>query len=143
MKDTHQWIPMGGLLFTIVAAGCMAVQLSAQTPAPTGDFTNATTVQVRNAQGQIVLEGQFAAPVADDGEIERKAKLVATGIDADATGEAEVEFAEVAPVEQELEFSVKNLEPGATFTFVIDGVDIAAATANRRGRAEIELDVMR
>jgi hypothetical protein len=27
------------------------------------------------------------------------------------------------------------------FTFVIDGIDVASATSNQRGRAEVELDV--
>ena len=140
--DTRQWLPVGGLLGTVVAAGYMVVQLNAQTPStPTGDFTNATVAQVRDAQGQVVLEGQFEAAVEDDGDLERRATLSPTGVDADATGEAEVEFTTTVPTKQELEFSVKNLEPGARFTFVIDGKTIATATANRRGRAEVELDV--
>ena len=71
----------------------MVVQLNGQAPAPTGDFTNAATAQVRDAQGQIVLQGQFVAPVEEDGDLERRAMLAATGVDADAAGEAEVEFA--------------------------------------------------
>jgi hypothetical protein len=129
------------LLLTLVASGYMAAQLHAQTPALTGDFTQAVTAQVRDAQGLIVLEGQFAAPVEDDGDLERKAKLAPAGADADATGEAEIEFAKTAPAGQELEFSIKNVEPGARFTFVIDGTVIGTATANRKGKAEVEVKV--
>jgi hypothetical protein len=139
--NTRQWIPVGGLLVTIAVAVYMVVQLNGQTPAPAGDFTNAATAQVRDSQGQVVLQGQFMPPVEEDGGLERRATLAATGGDADAAGEAEVEFAKTAPTEQEVEFSVTNLAPGATFTFVIDGIDIAAATTDRRGRAEVELDV--
>ena len=139
--NTRQWIPVGGLLVTIAVAVYMVVQLNGQAPAPAGDFTNAATAQVRDSQGQVVLQGQFMPPVEEDGGVERRATLAPTGVDADAAGEAEVEFAKTAPTEQEVEFSVTNLAPGATFTFVIDGIDIAAATTDRRGRAEVELDV--
>jgi hypothetical protein len=89
----------------------------------------------------VVLHGQFVLADEEDDDIERKATLQPTGVDADAAGEAEVEFANPAPTEQEIEFSVRNLQAGVAFTFVIDGVDIATATADRRGRAEVEVDV--
>jgi hypothetical protein len=38
------------------------------------------------------LQGQFMAPVEEDNGLERRATLAATGIDADAAGEAEVEL---------------------------------------------------
>jgi hypothetical protein len=119
----------------------MVVQLNGQAAPPTGDFRNAQTAQVRDAQGQIVLQGPFAAPVEEDGGLERLATLSPTGVDADAAGEAEVEFAKDAATEQEIEFSVENLQPDATFTFVVDGTDITSAKTDRRGRAEVELNV--
>ena len=139
--DTRQIIPFGGLLATIAAAAYMVVQLSGQTPLATGDFTNAVNALVRDAQGQIVLQGQFMATVEDDGSLERRAMLEATAVDADARGEAEVEFAKTSASEQEVEFSVANLAPGAALTFVIDGTDVATATTDRRGRAEVEVTV--
>ena len=141
MNDTRQWIPLGGLVATIAAAGYAVVQLHGQAQAPTGDFTNAATAQVRDAQGQVVLQGQFMAPVEEDGDLERRATLAPTGVDADASGEAEVEFAKAAATQQEVEFAVENLQPQATFTFVIDGTDVATAMTDRQGRAEVELDV--
>jgi hypothetical protein len=140
MKERRQLIPLGGLLITVATAGYIVAQLHGQTP-PTGDFTNAATAQVRDAQGQIVLQGQFMAPVEEDGDLERRATLAPTGVDNDAAGEAEIEFAKTAPTEQEVEFSVEKVQAGATFTFVIDGTDIATVTANRNGRAEVELKV--
>jgi hypothetical protein len=139
--DTRQWIPLGGLLATVAITGYMVVQLNAQAPAPSANFTNAAMAQVRDAQGQVVLQGQFMPPADDDSDVELKATLAPTAVDADAAGEAEVEFAKATPTTQEVEFSVKNLQPGATFTFVIDNTDVATATADRRGRAEVELDV--
>jgi hypothetical protein len=141
MLRSRQWIPVGGLLATIAMACYAVVQLHGQTPAPTADFTNAMTVEVRDAQGQVVLQGQFMAPVEDDDDLERHATLAATGAETDATGEAELEFARTDPTSQEVEFAVRNLPPRATFTFAIDGMDVASATTNQRGRAEVELEV--
>jgi hypothetical protein len=141
MENTRQWIPVGGLLATIIAAMYMVVQLNGQSPTPTGDFTNAATVQVRDGQGQVVLQGQFMPPVEEDGGLERRATLTGTGIDADATGDAEVEFAKTTPTDQEVEFTVENLQANASFTFVIDGTDITTAMTDRQGRADVELEV--
>jgi hypothetical protein len=137
----RQAIPIAGLFGTMALAAYMVVQLSGQARARIGDFTNAATAEVRDAQGQVVLRGPFVLADEEDDDIERKTALEPTGVDADAAGEAEVEFSKEAPAEQDVEFSVRNLQAGAVFTFVIDGVDLATATADRRGRAEVELDV--
>jgi hypothetical protein len=140
VKDKRQWLLLGGLLSTIAVVGYMVVQLSAQSGV-TGDFTNAMVAEVRDAQGQVVLRGQFAAVDEDDDDTERKAALAPAGSDTDASGDAEVEFAKNAPAEQEVEFSIRNVQPGVMFTFVIDGNTVATATSNSRGRAEVELKV--
>ena len=141
MNDKRHVIRAAGLLATCVAAVYMLVQLTAQTTAPTRDFTNAALAEVRDAQGQVILSGQFQLVEEDDDDVERKAVLAPTGIDADAAGDAEVEFSKAARAEQEVEFSVRNVPAGAVLTFVIDGVDVATGTADRRGRVEVELDV--
>ena len=141
MKDKRQMIPAVGLLATAVAAVYMVVRLNGQTTVPNADFTNAAFAEVRDAQGQVVLRGQFQVADEDDDDVERKAVLASTGVDADATGEAEVEFSKDAPATQEVEFSIRNVSPNTAFTFVIDGTAVATATADGRGRAEVELDV--
>ena len=140
MKDKRQMIPAVGLLATSVAAVYMVVQLSGQT-APTGDYSSAAVAEVRDAQGQTVLRGEFQVSDEDDDDVERKAVLGPVGVDADAAGEAEVEFSKDAPVNQEVEFSIRNVSPNAAFTLVIDGTAVATATADGRGRAEAEVDV--
>jgi hypothetical protein len=139
--DKRHVIRVGGLVAMIAVAGNMSVPLGGQATPTTGDFTNAVTAEVRDAQGQVVLRGQFVLADEDDDDIERQATLEPTGVDDDAAGDVEVEYSKASPAEQEIEFSVRNLQPGATFTFVIDGTDLATATANGRGRAEVELDV--
>ena len=141
MKNKRQIISVAGLLSTMAAAVYMVVQLNAQTSAPAGDFTNAAIAEVRDAQGQVLLRGSFQQADEEDDDIERKAVLAVAGADADARGEAEVEFSKNAPAKQEVEFSVRNVAPGTVLTFAIDGVDVATATADGKGQAEVELDV--
>ena len=121
----------------------VVVPLGAQAPpSAAADFTNAVLAEVRNAQGQVVLTGKFVVNEEDDDDIERKAPLAATTVDADATGEAEVEFSGSGNERrQEVEFSAKNLQPGGVYTFVIDGKVVATVTADSRGRAAHERDV--
>jgi hypothetical protein len=141
MSDKRQLIPITGLLVTMAIATYLVVQIAGQgTAAVMGNFTNAAVAEVRDGQGQVVLQGQFIPSDEDDDDSERKATLKST-VGTDATGEAEVEFAKSAPSTQEIEFSVRGLQPGAMFTFVIDGHEVATATADQRGRAEVELDV--
>jgi hypothetical protein len=141
MSRTRQIVPVAGLLATIGIAGYMVVRLDGQAAVTTGDFSSAVSAEVRDAQGQPLLRGLFVLAEEDDDDIERKATLEPAGADADAAGDAEVEFSRGTPADQEIEFSVRNVEPGAALTFVIDGTQVAAATADQRGRAEVELDV--
>jgi hypothetical protein len=140
MTDKRQLIPLAGLIATIALAIYMVAQLEAQTPALAGNFSNAAIAEVRDAQGQVILRGQFAAVEEDDDDVERKATLTPSGGDSDAAGEAEVETSRVTPAQQEIEFAIRNVEPGAVYTFAIDGQDVGTATADRRGRAELEIE---
>jgi hypothetical protein len=141
MSDKRQMVPIAGLVATIAVAVYMVVQLHAQDTAPAGNFTNAASAEVRDAQGQVLLHGQFVAADEDDDDVERKAVLKPTGIVSNAAGEAEVEFDKTAPAKQEIEFSVTGLQAGAVVTFVIDGQEVGSATADKRGKADVELDV--
>ena len=142
MSNTRQIIPIAGLAGTLALAVYMVMRLHAQTTVPAADFTNAAIAEVEDSQGQIVLRGQFAvADEQDDDDVERKAALQPAGTETDAAGEAEVEFAKSAPAQQEVEFSVRNLAAGTSVTFLIDGQVIGQALVDRRGRAELEVDV--
>jgi hypothetical protein len=122
---------------------CAFALVSGQAAPVTGDFTNATTAEVRDDQGRVVLSGRFMLADESDDEIERRAALEPTGIHTDAVGEAEVEYSKDPAEAQELEFSVRNLPPGTVVTFVIDGTDVASAMTDGRGRAEAEVNVNR
>ena len=142
MSDKRQLIPIGGLIATIALAIYMVSTLDAQAPALTGNFSNAAIAEVSDNTGQVILRGQFAVVEEDDDDVERKATLAPTGSDTDAAGEAEVETSKDGSSQQEIEFSIRNVEPGMTYTFAIDGQDIGAATADQRGRAELDVESM-
>lgn len=139
MTDKRQLIPIAGLIAIVAVAMYMVAQLDAQTPVK-GNFSNAVIAEVRDSQAQVILRGGFEAVEEDDDDIERKATLVPSGSDTDAAGEAEVETTNDTPAQQEIEFSIRNVEPGAVYTFVIDGQDVGTATADQRGRAELEVE---
>ena len=141
MRDRRQIIPAAGLLAVGAIAIYTVAQLNGQAATPSADFSNAAIAEVRDAQGQVVLRGPFQPVEEEDDDVERKATLEPTAVDADAAGDAEVEFEKNAPAQQEVEFSVRNLTPGATFTFLIDGTEVGTAKADAKGHAELELDV--
>lgn len=132
-----------GLVVTILAAATTVAQLRGEPAAQiSGDFRNAAVAEVHDAQGLVLLRGDFAVVDADDaGEVERHAALTAVAQDVTATGEAEVEYQSDTPAEQEVELKVSGLRAGTAITFVIDGQRVGAATADRRGGVEIELAV--
>jgi hypothetical protein len=142
MTDKRQIIPVAGLIATMAGAAYMVVQLHGQARV-SGDFSNAVVAEVQDAQGQSVLRGQFVLEQDTDDDVERKAQLATTGLDADARGEAEVEIAKDDALQQEIEFSVANLTPLTQLTFLIDGQAIGQATVDRRGRAELEIEADR
>ena len=58
MSDKREMIPIGGLLATIAAADLHGGSARrAQGRRNQGNFTNAAKAEVRDAQGQVVLQG--------------------------------------------------------------------------------------
>jgi hypothetical protein len=138
MTAREQMVPATALAIMAIAS-CSVFRSEPDIVHPESiDFTSAAAAEVRNAQGQVVLSGRFVE-TSDDNESERSATLSPTGIDADASGEAEVEVSGTGnDRRQEVEFSVVNVEPRSVVTFVIDGKTFVTATADDRGRASAE-----
>ena len=138
INEARQIFVVSFLFLTIGFSAYMVAQLHAQ-DLPSADFRNASIAEVKNAQHEVVLRGQFEVVEADEGETERQAILGDT-TGARKVGEAEVEFP-TAGYPQEIDFAIENVEPGATFTFVIDGQDVGTARADRSGKAEFEREI--
>jgi len=138
-------IPASLLTLAALASACMnsgrGTQSSA-TAGPPADFGNAMVAEVKDAQGQVVLRGNFALNEETDDDVERKATLAPTTAGAQSAGEAEIEVSrDGTPRSQEVEFSATGLQAGAAYTFVIDGKVFATVAADSRGRASLERDV--
>jgi hypothetical protein len=108
-------------------------------PAALGDLSRARTVEVKDAEGRVVLEGTFGAEEADeDGGRERKAVLGAKG--GPGQGEAEIEVVSGGSAPRvELEIEVEALAAGRPFTVYVDGQEAATLTTDSGGDAEVEL----
>ena len=137
----HTFLAMATV--SVAAWFALAGPVAAQaTPVTSADFNAAAGAEVRNAQGQVVLQGRFVVNDEDDDDVERKATLAPTSVDADAAGEAEVEIDKTgSPRRQEVEFELTNLQAGAAYSLLIDGKLVATVNADNRGRASVERDV--
>lgn len=143
MKNLRK-VALGAGAAAVTVATALVAGLGAQAApqAEAADFTNAAVAEVRDANGQALLTGKFVVSEEEDDDIERKAALAPTGVDADAKGQAEVEVdREGNPRRQEVEFSVANVAPGSVLTLLIDGKVFATVTADAKGRASVERDV--
>jgi hypothetical protein len=135
-------IAAAGLAATAAVAVAMVINLSGnQTANISGDFRNATTAEIRDAQGKVLLRGNFASVGKDADNVERLATLTATPEGGQASGDAELEYDKAKPNMQEIEFEVAGVPPRAILTLVLDGRDVISATADDKGRAEAEFDV--
>ena len=143
MSIKQRWLSISVVGVLLVAGLYMTVRVGGQEAAPiNGDFSNAATAEVRDSQGQVLLRGTFGPAAKDGDDLERKASLSAAGSDPDAQGEAEIEYTAGGQDRQELEFSIRNVQPGATYTLLIDGQTTIPATANASGEAEAEVEVV-
>jgi len=136
------------LVAFLTVGGVMSIWLvdtvdaqSAALPAGTGDLSNASTVEVKDANGTVVLSGHLVDVPEDDDDLERKAELKGSGGSATATGQAEVEVSKTNNrIDQEVEVSASNLAPGATYAVFIDGKELGTFQTNKNGRGELELN---
>jgi hypothetical protein len=143
---TKMILPILGLVLTIGYAGIRVARSDAEEvkhalPAALGSLAEVKRVEVKDADGQVVLSGDFGGSKVGGKEIERKAALAGTSLAPEARGKAEIEFsAEGSGAdERELEMKVERLAAGATFRLFVDGQEVASFVTNHRGEAEVEL----
>lgn len=110
-------------------------------PSFVGDLAAARSVEIKDAAGQIVLSGNFAAESERNGEIEGKAPLTGAATNPAAHGEAEFEVSTKSGggKAKELEFSLRGLAPATAYGIFLDGQQVATFSTDRRGAAQLEL----
>lgn len=113
---------------------------AAQPPLSLDNITSADIVEIRDAQGNAVLTGEFRTRVDALGNTEKDAAL-RNRDGSTVIGEVELEI----PVEgrenrrPELEVDIISLEPNQTYTVAIDDRPVATFTADDRGSIDVEL----
>jgi hypothetical protein len=124
-------------------------------PASVADLHNAKLIEVKDAAGNLVLSGTFAAASDDDedGDIddvdkddeEDEFELTATltgGTNASRVprGRAEIEIErDNKTTKQEIYLKVENVAALAKLTLWIDGRQISTFTTNKKGEANLTL----
>lgn len=98
-------------------------------------------VEIRDGGGRVILGGNFTMTTKQDGDVEGAAPLVASGVDPDAAGQAEIEISNKKNnvAEKELEVEVRNLTANTSYNLSIDGQQAASFKTNHRGEAELEM----
>ena len=130
----------GGIASVWLPDTIAAQSNEASLPENVGDLSNATTVEVKDSTGTVVLRGHFVDSPEDDDDLERKATLTGSGTTANATGEAAIEVSRNDNrLDQEVEVSVSNLAPAATYTVFVDAKQLGTFQTNKNGKAEMEL----
>ncbi|HZS04231.1 MAG TPA: hypothetical protein VFD58_05295 [Blastocatellia bacterium] len=103
-------------------------------------LSEARLVEVKDADGKVILTGHFPATGDHKNEIERTATLAGTGVDPDAKGKAEIELVKKDGgfAKEELEITVERLAPSAGFRLYVDGNEVSAFTTSRGGKASLK-----
>lgn len=131
----------GYVTFAVIRTGNKVQEVKQPLPSSVGDLAGAKLVEIKDAAGQIVLSGSFVVENKQDGDVEGKALLTGTGINAESKGEAEFEVSKnrKGTTEKELEVSVRKLAPGTSFSVFVDGQQVTTFSTNHQGAAELEM----
>jgi hypothetical protein len=99
-------------------------------PPELNPVSNIKHVELRNAEGRVVLRGDFAAAGGTNptGQLtEKEIFLAPTGILPQAEGRARIQ---IEPQRQELRVIAEELEPSASYQIVVDGRNLGTASSN-------------
>jgi len=128
-----------------LGAGTLAAQRRpAVFPVSVGDLTAAQLIEVRDLDGQVVLNGTLKTSSNKVNEIERKADLDSpTGGKADGKISIEIERKEsrvLVETSDEIEFSASHLPAMAQFELFIDRRPVASFMTTKDGKGQVKLE---
>jgi hypothetical protein len=113
---------------------------SGQQMLPAGvNLLNVTLIEVKNSTSQTVLATSTTPANCGKDDVEKEINFTNTGIDTNASGEAEIEVEKENGTidEQKLKVKVENLDAATTFRIFVDNVEIATFTTSNDGKAEV------
>ena len=146
MADTpSDRMPLSLLAFlgACIAAGVTAapyVPALPPTAAELPDLSGATIVEIRDARGRTVLNGEFRSRTDPLGNEEKDAAL-SDGKGQQVVGEVEIEIPgpEAANQEQELEIDIIRVAANGKFALFIDDREILTFMSDDRGSIDLEV----
>jgi len=140
-------IPVVGMIFVLGYAAIKVVsgeadEIERMLPATVNNLAEASSIEIRDGNGQTAMSGSFAVSKEKPDEIERKAILAGAGSYAQARGKAEIEVSKMknGAMDQELEIEINGLATATEFKLFLDGQEIGAFTTDARGIAELEFN---
>jgi hypothetical protein len=138
-------VPLSLVVFLAVciAGGVLAAPFVPDQPPATAtlpDLSGATIVEIRDAMGRPVLNGEFRSRIDPLGNEERDAALTDSRGE-QVIGEVEIEIPgpQAARQEQELEIDIIRIAPSAKFALFIDDREILTFISDDRGSIDWEV----
>ena len=109
-------------------------------PALVGDLNDAQLIEVRDQNGQVLLQGTLKTSKNTAKETEREATLESpSGEKAEGEFETEVELKKGVVALEEVELSVKHLPALTQCELFIDGRHVTTLTTSTSGKAKLKL----
>ena len=137
-------VAIAGMALALSILGNSAVTAQDQReqtlPASVGDLAAVQLIEVRDASGQVLLNGTFVTDKNTPKETEREAELKSpTGQASKGKVEVEIERKDGVVTADKLEIEVEKLPAMATLTLHIDGQPVGTLMTGKNGKAEITL----
>ena len=103
------------------------------------DLSDATLVEIRTPDGDVVMSGEFRARVDSVGDIEKDAALLGSRNN-QVIGEIEIEIPRPGSRDprQELEVDIISLQPRSPYQVFVNDRPVAAFTTDDRGSVDVE-----
>jgi hypothetical protein len=130
----------GFTLLLLLAAWLFAPWLSTTTQTWSRlDLSDATFVEIRTLEGDVVMSGELRSRVDQLGGVEKDAALLGPGYER-VIGEIEIEIPHPASSNprQELEVDVISLKPRTPYQVIVNDRSVAGFTTDDRGSVDVE-----
>lgn len=126
----------------VAGAGVLAAQRPGDTlPASVGDLNAAQLIEIKDANGQVLLHGTLKTSKNEPKETERKADLESpTGQKAKGKAAVEIERKDGAIAKEEVELEFERLPAMTECQLFLDGRHVSSFTTNKAGKAAVKLE---
>ena len=136
---------VGAIVVTVgvtVGSGILGAQRPGDTlPASVGDLNAAQLVEIKDANGQVLLHGTLKTSKNEPKETERKADLESpTGQKAKGKAEIEIERKDGTITKEQVELEFEKLPTMTECHLFLDGKHVSSFTTTKAGKAALKLE---